>query len=64
MSERKTGRPRKYPLREMAVGDTVFIPGATQLKINKVRSIYAPMKFKCRTLMRSGVIGCRVWRIA
>ena len=58
------GRPPKYPLRTLAIGDTVFLPNTTQRKINKVRSVYAPMKFKCRDVVSGGVRGTRVWRIA
>lgn len=61
---KRIGRPAKYPLREMALGETVFVPGATQSKINKVRSIYKPMKFRVRAVVSGGVEGVRIWRIA
>lgn len=61
---RRAGRPAKYPLRTLDVGDTVFIPGVTQAKINKVRKVYKPMKFKCRQVVSGGIEGTRVWRIA
>lgn len=60
----RTGRPPKYPLRTLDVGESIFIPGATQKKINKVRKVYVPMKFRCRTLVKGGMEGTRVWRIA
>lgn len=63
-ARRGPGRPPKYPLGTMEVGDTVYIPHATQRLINKLRSHYAPMKFKAKTLSRNGEIGVRVWRIA
>lgn len=66
MSEqrRRAGRPAKYPLRQMALDDSVFLPGVSQIKINKVRSIYKPMKFRVRTVVSGGVEGVRVWRVA
>lgn len=54
----------KYPLANMEVGDTVFIAGVTQKTLNKSRSTYAPKKFRMITMMRGGVEGTRVWRIA
>ncbi len=61
---RGRGRPPKYPLRQMRVGESVFLGGTTQLKINKVRKVYKPMKFKCRSVVSGGVQGVRVWRMA
>lgn len=61
---RGRGRPPKYPLRQMRVGESVFLGGTTQLKINKVRKVYKPMKFRCRSVVSSGVVGVRVWRVA
>lgn len=58
------GRPPKYPLRQMNLGDSILIPGVTQKKINKVRKVYAPMKFRIRTVMTGGVKSARVERIA
>lgn len=59
---RKGGRPPKYPLRTLAVGESVFLPGVTQKKINKVRKVYVPMKFTCRAVVKNGEHGIRVWR--
>lgn len=59
----QTGRPAKYPLRKLAVGESILIVGTTQVKINKVRKVYAPMKFRCRTVMAGGVKSCRVERV-
>lgn len=65
MTPKKTGgRPSKYPLRRMELNESVLLPGVTQIKINKVRSIYKPMKFRVRSVMVGGVRGVRVWRIA
>jgi hypothetical protein len=61
---RAPGRPPKYPLRSLAVGESVFIPGTTHRKINQVRPCYRPMKFKCRSVVSGGIPGVRVWRIA
>lgn len=58
------GRPPKYPLRQMNLGDSILIPGVTQKKINKVRKVYAPMKFRIRTVMAGGIKSARVERIA
>lgn len=60
----KNGRPPKYPLRQMNVGDCILIAGTTQKKINKVRKVYAPMKFRVWTVMAGGVKSARVERIA
>ena len=56
----KGGRPPKYPLRSLAVGESVFLPGVTEKKINKVRKVYEPMKFRVKTFAN----GARIWRIA
>jgi hypothetical protein len=61
---RRGGRPLKYPFRFMAVGESVFIPGATQRLLNKSRRTYFPMKFRMKDVVRGGITGTRVWRIA
>ena len=48
----------KYPLAEMEVGDSLFIPGITIPKIAGSCSFQRPKKFVCRTVEG----GIRVWR--
>lgn len=61
--QKRNGRPAKYPLRQMTLDESVFLPGVTQLKINKVRSVYKPMKFRVRSVVAGGVQGVRIWRV-
>lgn len=61
---RGPGRPPKYPLRELAIGESVFFPGSETELVGKRARTYKPLKFKCRTVVSGGIKGTRVWRIA
>jgi len=61
---RGPGRPPKYPFRRMEVGDVVTLPGQTARRIGKRVCDYKPMKFKCKAIMRGGIVGVRVERVA
>jgi hypothetical protein len=58
------GRPVKYPIGFLAVGESIFLPGVTHRQINNCRPPHRPKKFKVRTVVRGGLIGVRVWRTA
>lgn len=57
---------RKYPLRDMAVGESFFVPGVHQRQIGaSIR--YATCdcrKFATRRVTENGVRGLRIWRTA
>lgn len=57
---------KKYPLRELEIGDSFFVPDVTQVKITGAFNSHAPKKFSCRTLKddKGNIKGVRVWRIA
>lgn len=57
------GRPVKYPLGILDVGESLFLSGVTHRLINNVRRIHRPKRFKVRTLVKGGIQGVRVWRI-
>lgn len=58
------GRPPKYPLRQLAVGESFFVPGIHVNDICKRTYAFKPLRFRSRTVVRNGVQGVRVWRIA
>jgi hypothetical protein len=57
---------RKYPLAEMAVGDSFFVPNTAPVCIyphlKRFRSETPGVSFTCRHRMESGKLGTRVWR--
>lgn len=57
------GRPVKYPIGYLRVGESIFFPGVTHRQINNCRPIHRPKRFKVRTKVWNGVVGVRVWRI-
>lgn len=58
-------RPPKYPWRTMAIGESFFAPGRTSTFIQQdARKHHRPKRFKCRLVMRQGVVGSRVTRVA
>jgi hypothetical protein len=62
--DRRRGPFPKYPLRRMNVGDSIFCPGEKASQMwHRWKSINE-MKFKARTVIKGGVIGAKVWRIA
>lgn len=73
------GRPGydevKYPIFEMEVGDSIFVPVPEGKKIETVRNTLnanfrrkavsvTGRRFACRTAEKDGVKGLRVWRTA
>ena len=70
-STRPSARSSKYPLREMEVGDSFFIPNVvTEDELKKARGAIASAAktAKCKTTTRpmadekTGVLGLRVWK--
>lgn len=60
---RGPGRLPKYPLRKLAVGESIFIPGVTSNDICKRTYYFKPLRFRTRTVVSNGIQGTRVWRI-
>lgn len=60
---RGRGRPPKYPLRKLRVGESFFVPGIDVNEICKRTYSFKPLRFKSRTVVNGGVKGVRVWRI-
>lgn len=60
------GGARKYPFRELEVGDSFFIPGKTrqQLKASISNASCDCRRFVTRGVVEHGVKGLRVWRVA
>ena len=69
-STRPSARSSKYPLRDMEVGDSFFIPNvSTEEELKKARGAIASAAktAKCKTTTRpmadeKGVLGLRVWK--
>jgi hypothetical protein len=70
-STRPSARSSKYPLRDMEVGDSFFIPNvSTEEELKKARGAIASAAktAKCKTTTRpmadekTGVLGLRVWK--
>ena len=61
---RGPGAPEKYPWREMAVGDSFFVPGITSAKFGgtPLSMRNAGRVFARRSWTEDGVKGVRVWR--
>lgn len=61
-----TGRPTKYPLRTMEVGDSFFVPCSEKPRgISDSYSILRKdgLRFTQRKWTENGVKGHRIWRI-
>ena len=56
------GRSRKYPWREMKVGDSFLVPGVTRQKWRSAPAGEKATGFKFATRAVEG--GIRVWRVA
>ena len=60
----KSGKPGKYPWREMEVGDSFFIPDMAHSNINVPPALKANgFKIATRRETQNDVAGIRVWRI-
>lgn len=62
--KRPVGRPQKYPFRQMAVGESVFVPGRRRKRVRDAVYQVPDMKFTCRTIVIKGEIGVKVMRLA
>jgi len=56
------GRPAKYPMRDMKLGEERFFPNIVANDISRRTWMYKPMKFKCRTIVWRGTVGAKVRR--
>lgn len=61
---RGPGHPPKYPVRHMAVGDSIVFTDVDTEKVGNSVRHYKTMKFRCRTIISGGAPSCRVTRIA
>lgn len=59
---KKGGAARAYPLDQMEVGDSFFVPGGKSGNVTP-SAHYRGIKIKTRTVTESGVKGLRVWRV-
>lgn len=60
----RRGPPPRYPVRHLAIGESAFFAGISANKIGNAVRHHKDMKFRCKTVVRGGVEGARVWRIA
>ena len=66
---RGPGRPSKYNLKNIPLGASVFIPGATTRNIHKSAcdarkwSPGLTLRVKCRSVIKNGTAGTKVTRI-
>ncbi len=62
------GRAPKWPVRDMQIGDSFFVPNKTAANmsgvVNYARSMNKGWKFGMRIMIENGVKGVRVWRTA
>lgn len=61
--ERRGRRPR-FPLRDLEVGESLYAEGETPGRMQSRWKWMKPKKFKSQTMVKKGVTGVRVWRIA
>jgi hypothetical protein len=57
----------RYPLRDMEIGDSIFIPSKTSLGFSGYVASAGKQtgfKFSTRKAIKDGVTGLRVWRIS
>ena len=60
---RGRGRPAKYPLEELEVGDSFFVPKRAAAKVSMTaRAKKLGITVAKRTVVENGVTGTRVWR--
>jgi hypothetical protein len=58
------GRPIKYRVKHLKVGQSVFFPGVPARKLRSSIRRYRPMKFETRTIRKGGIMQTKVRRIA
>lgn len=54
---------KKYPVAELEVGDSFFVPNMTSASLGGTTSYYARKHNRKFTIRNEGT-GCRVWRVA
>lgn len=64
IASRPAGRPAKYPWKQIAVGESFFAPNRTTHAMHGCAIHHKPKKFSCKEVIKKGVFGTRVWRIA
>lgn len=58
------GRPPKYPVRHLAVGESAYFTDTTHRKVaNSLRQL-RPMAFAFKTVMKGGLVQIKVTRTA
>ncbi len=57
------GRPIKYRVKHLKVGQSVFFPGVPARKLRAAIRRYRPMKFETRTLRKGGIEQTKLTRI-
>lgn len=58
------GRPPKYPVRNLAVGETTYFPGVSAYRVAASIRQHKPLKFECTTIVKAGMVHAKVTRIA
>jgi hypothetical protein len=62
--ENGAGRPRSYPFKEMAIGDSFFMAGKNRYRGLYTSARHAGVKIVTRTVTENGERGLRCWRVA
>lgn len=52
-----------YPLKDMEIGDSFFVPNKSHNSISGYTSSHRPKKFTVMKCEENGIKGLRVWRI-
>lgn len=60
----KRGRPVKYPIAYLRVGESLFFPGVTAHQMRSTFRVYQNLEFERETTTRDGVAGVLVTRVA
>jgi len=60
----KRGRPCKYEVRHLAVGESAYFPEADSRKVGNAVRNKKPMRFRCRRIWKDGLPQIKVTRIA
>jgi len=63
MPKKQHGRPSKYPMNDLEIGQSFFVPNKTCMSFAGYRPRYKPKKFTVRSVIENGTKGIRVWRI-
>lgn len=60
----KRGRPVKYPIAYLNVGESLFFPGVTAHKMRSTFRAYQTLEFERKAARRDGIRGVLVTRVA